>query len=71
MDANLVAVAALLVILAVIVWFDWYCLRDLARADEVYYLPRGAWAILVIAVFTLGGFAYLLVGKGPQPRRYV
>jgi hypothetical protein len=55
------------------VWFDWYCLSDLAKADRVWYLPRGAWAILVIAIFPLGGLAYLTYGRGggPRPRRPV
>jgi hypothetical protein len=53
-----------LLLLAVVVWFDWYCLADLARAERVWYLSRGAWAILVVATFPLGGLAYLYYGRG-------
>jgi hypothetical protein len=64
---------AIIVLLGAMVWFDWYCLSDLAKADQVWYLPRGAWAILVIAIFPLGGLAYLTYGRGggPRPRRPV
>jgi hypothetical protein len=40
-----------------------YCLVDLARTEDVRYLPRWAWAIICLVTVPLGGIAYLLFGK--------
>lgn len=47
------------------------CLVDLARAKEVRYLPKWAWAILCLGVgltIPFGGIAYLVFGKVRRPR---
>ena len=56
-------VAALLPIIVVAIGFVAYCLIDLARAEEVRYLPRWAWAIICIITIPIGGIAYLVFGR--------
>jgi hypothetical protein len=56
-------VAALVPIIVVAVGFVVFCLVDLARADEVRYLPRWAWAIICVITIPLGGIAYLIFGR--------
>ena len=60
MSAQLATIAILLI---VVVWFDWICLADIARATYVRHLTKQAWAILVIATFPIGGVLYLTYGK--------
>jgi Phospholipase_D-nuclease N-terminal len=65
----LVVVIPLLVLAA---GFVTLCLVDLARAKEVRYLPKWAWAILCLGVgltIPFGGIAYLVFGRvrGPHP----
>jgi hypothetical protein len=56
--------AAALIPLAVVgISFLVFCLVDLARAQEVRYLPRWVWAIICLASVPLGGIIYLVVGK--------
>ena len=55
--------ATILVLLAVVVWFDWICLADIAKARRVNYLTRQAWALLVVITFPIGGVLYLRYGK--------
>ena len=55
--------AAILVLIAVMVWFDWVCLADIAKATHVRYLTRQAWALLVVISFPIGGMLYLTYGK--------
>lgn len=43
-----------------------FCLVDLARAQEVRYLPKWGWAILCLGIgltIPWGGIAYLVFGK--------
>jgi hypothetical protein len=43
-----------------------FCLVDLARAQEVRYLPKWGWAILCMGIgltIPFGGIAYLVFGK--------
>jgi hypothetical protein len=60
---NQVALITVLVLLAIVVWFDWLCLADLARARYVRHLSRGAWAVVIVATFPLGGVLYLTYGR--------
>lgn len=53
----------LLPVAAAAVGFVGYCLTDLARADEVRYLPRWAWALACLTSVPLGGICYLSVGR--------
>jgi ABC-2 type transport system ATP-binding protein len=50
-------------ILAVAVGFAAWCLVDVARAGEVRYLPRWAWAVVICVSVPGGGLVYLIFGK--------
>jgi hypothetical protein len=43
--------------------FEGYCLVDLARARVVRYLPREAWALIMLITIPFGGMLYLAYGK--------
>jgi hypothetical protein len=43
-----------------VVAFDVFCLVHVATADRVRFLPKLAWAVLIICVSPLGGALYLL-----------
>jgi Phospholipase_D-nuclease N-terminal len=67
----------LLLIVAVGVGFDGYCLADIARASEVRHLPKWGWALICLAQTPAGGIAYLCAGRtgrapsappGPTPQ---
>jgi hypothetical protein len=66
--------AVLIPVLVLAAGFAVFCLVDLARAEEVRYLPKWAWAILCLGVgltIPWGGILYLIVGKvrPPEPPR--
>ena len=66
--------AVIIPVAAVLVAFAVYCLVDLARADEVRYLPKWVWALLCLGIgltMPWGGILYLLIGKvrSPKPPR--
>jgi len=62
-QAHLLAAIALVLVL-VAAAFDLYCLIDLIRARSVHYLPKIAWAIVIVAVSApVGGLVYLFLGK--------
>jgi hypothetical protein len=42
--------------------FDALCLADIARAGQVRYLPKWAWALICLAQTPLGGILYLSIG---------
>lgn len=54
--------AALAPIVVLLIGWVVYCLFDLSRS-EVRYLPRWAWAIIILISVPLGGIVYLLVGR--------
>lgn len=54
--------AALIPILIVVLAFDVFCLVDLFRAEEVRYLPKWAWAIIIV-IHPLVGIGYLIFGR--------
>jgi hypothetical protein len=56
----LVALVPLIVLAA---GFAVFCLVDLARAEEVRYLPKWAWAIVCLISVPLGGIFYLVLGR--------
>jgi hypothetical protein len=65
--SPLVVVMPLLVLA---VGFVTFCLVDLARAKEVRYLPKWAWATLCLGVgltIPFGGIAYLVFGRVRRP----
>jgi hypothetical protein len=55
--------ATILVLVAVMVCFDWYCLADIAQARYVRNLTKQAWALLVVITFPIGGMLYLTYGR--------
>jgi hypothetical protein len=48
---------------AVAVWFDVICLRDLAKTPRVRYLTHPMWAVAIVLTFPLGGILYLTYGR--------
>lgn len=57
--AAVVLIGILLGVLLVVA-FDLFCLVHLAAADRVRFLPKLAWAILIVGVSPFGGAAWLL-----------
>ena len=55
--------AVALPVLAVAVVFAAFCLVDLARADQVRYLPKWGWALVICVSVPWGGLVYLIIGK--------
>jgi hypothetical protein len=55
--------AALVPLVVVAVGFVVFCLFDLARAGEVRYLPKWAWAVICVMSVPLGGIIYLALGR--------
>jgi Phospholipase_D-nuclease N-terminal len=54
----------LILILALAVGFDAFCLVDLARAAEVRYLPKWGWVLLICIISApFGGIVYLTIGR--------
>lgn len=43
--------------------FDAFCLADIARAGQVCYLPKWAWALICLAQTPGGGIIYLSIGR--------
>jgi hypothetical protein len=52
-----------LVVLALAICFDGFCLIDLAKAREVRYLPKWGWALACLVQSPLGGIMYLSAGR--------
>ena len=42
---------------------DIFCLVDLFRAEEVPYMPKWAWAIIILVMHLLGAIGYLIFGR--------
>jgi hypothetical protein len=59
-----------MLVLALAVGFDGFCLADIARATQVRYLHKWAWVIICLAQAPLGGIMYLSIGHiGRDPSR--
>jgi hypothetical protein len=56
-------VAALIPLIIISIAFVVYCLVDLARAEQVRYLPKWAWVIICFFSVPIGGIIYLIVGR--------
>ncbi|HTX82117.1 MAG TPA: PLDc N-terminal domain-containing protein [Streptosporangiaceae bacterium] len=57
-----------LLFLALAAAFDAFCLIDIARASQVRYLPKWAWALICLAQCPGGGIVYLCVGRVSRER---
>ena len=57
-----------MLVLALAIAFDAFCLVDIARAARVRYLPRWAWALICLIQTPLGGIMYLSIGHIGRPR---
>lgn len=55
--------AVLAPIIVVGTGFIVFCLVDVARAREVRYLPKWAWALICLVSVPLGGIVYLSLGR--------
>jgi hypothetical protein len=55
--------ALLIPILVVVLALDIFCFVDLYRAEEVGYLPKWAWTIIIIVLHFFGAIGYLILGK--------
>ena len=55
--------AALAPIIVVGAGFIVFCLVDVARAREVRYLPKWAWALICLVSVPIGGIVYLSLGR--------
>jgi hypothetical protein len=51
-----------MLILAMAVGFDAFCLVDIARAAQVRYLPKWVWVLICLAQAPGGGILYLSIG---------
>jgi hypothetical protein len=61
----------LIPVLVLAAGFVVFCEVDLARAEQVRYLPKWGWAILRMGIgltIPFGGIAYLVFGKVRRPR---
>ncbi len=57
-------------VLALAVCFDGFCLADIARATRVRYLHKWAWVVICLVQAPLGGIMYLSIGHiGRHPSR--
>jgi hypothetical protein len=54
--------------LALAIGFDAFCLVDIARAAQVRYLPKWAWALICLIQAPGGGIMYLSIGHIGRPR---
>jgi hypothetical protein len=54
--------------LGLAIGFDAFCLADIARAAQVRYLPKWAWALICLIQTPLGGIMYLSIGHIGRPR---
>jgi hypothetical protein len=54
--------------LALAAGFDAFWLADIARASQVRYLPKWAWALICLAQTPGWGIVYLCVGRAGRAR---
>jgi len=61
-EINVAAIAPLVVL---VLAFVVYCWIDISR-NEVRYLPKWLWAVIVVLSIPIGGIVYLIVGRDPE-----
>jgi hypothetical protein len=70
LSASVVLIAILLGVLLVVV-FDVFCLLRLGTANTAHFVPRFAWAVLIVGASPIGGLVYLLAQhlrmRAPEP----
>jgi len=54
---------SLILVLALAAAFDAFCLSDIARASQVRFVPKWAWALICLAQSPGGGIVYLCIGR--------
>ena len=59
----MLAALVLLLALALVVGWEFFCLADLVRSDKVRFLPKWGWAVACLIQIPLGGVLYLLLGR--------
>jgi hypothetical protein len=57
-----------MLLLALAVGFDAFCVVDIARAAQVRYLPKWVWVLICLAQTPGGGILYLSIGHIGRPR---
>jgi hypothetical protein len=55
--------AVLISILIVVLALDVFCFIDLYRAQEVRYLPKWVWVLIIIVAHFFGAIGYLIFGR--------
>lgn len=63
--ASVLLIAIVLGVLLVVA-FDIYCLLHLGKAGTARFLPKLAWAVLIVCTSPLGGLVYLLAQRLPR-----
>jgi hypothetical protein len=70
LSASVVLIGILLAVLLVVV-FDVFCLLRLGTGDTGHFVPRFAWAVLIVGASPIGGVVYLLAQRlrmrSPEP----
>jgi hypothetical protein len=63
-----VALIAAIAALALVVWFDVRCLKDMARVpdEDLRWFDRGTWTLVILLMFPLGPMLYLMSTRGPN-----
>jgi hypothetical protein len=57
-----------MLVLALAVGFDGFCLADIARAAQVRYLHKWVWVLICLVQAPLGGIMYLSIGHVSRAR---
>lgn len=68
-STTMLAVIPPILIVVIAVGLVVFCLLDLARAQEVGYLPKWAWVLIIDFTNILGSIAYLNYGWPPDRSR--
>jgi hypothetical protein len=63
MLADLVLILAVILGVGLVAGWEFFCLKDLAQAERVRFLPKWAWAVACLIQIPLGGILYLLIGR--------
>lgn len=70
MLADLVLIVAAILLVGLVAGWEFICLKDLAQAERVRFLPKWAWAAACLLQIPLGGILYLLIGRSGSNFRH-